>query len=228
MHNDLIDRGNSRRYAPQEGAAVRRGSADPRAMKGGRMAVHADVTRILAEIAERPDAAGELLPYVYDELRVIARARMREERAGHTLDATALVHEAYMKLVGNEGPGWRCRAQFFHTAAEAMRRILIDHARKRNSLKRGGGKRGLALDVADLGADDSVEELLAVDDALERLEREDARAAEVVRLRYFAGLSVEETAAMLETSDRTVMRDWAYARARMIQLLRPGDEASDD
>lgn len=186
-----------------------------------------EVTRILQQIDRRADAAEELLPLVYDHLRAIAQRRMREERAGHTLQATALVHEAFVKLVGGaggagggaDGPGWESRAHFFRVAAEAMRRILIDHARKRKSVKRGGGATPIPLSVVDLAAEHDPAQIMALDEALETLEAEDARAAEVVKLRFFAGLSVEETAEAMGISERTAMREWAFARARLYELL---------
>jgi RNA polymerase sigma-70 factor, ECF subfamily len=179
-----------------------------------------EVTRILRQIDHRADAAEELLPLVYEQLRAIAQRRMREERAGHTLQATALVHEAFCKLVGGgEGPGWESRAHFFRVAAEAMRRILIDHARKRKSAKRGGGAAPIPLSVVDLAAEHDPAQILALNEALETLEAEDARAAEVVKLRFFAGLSVEETAEAMGISERTAMREWAFARARLYELL---------
>jgi len=179
-----------------------------------------EVTRILRQIDHRADAAEELLPLVYEQLRAIAQRRMREERAGHTLQATALVHEAFVKLVGGgEGPGWESRAHFFRVAAEAMRRILIDHARKRKSVKRGGGATPIPLSVVDLAAEHDPAQILALNEALETLEAEDARAAEVVKLRFFAGLSVDETAEAMGISERTAMREWAFARARLYELL---------
>lgn len=189
-----------------------------------------DVTRILNEFDARPDAADALLPMVYDELRAIAQNRMREERAGHTLQATALVHEVYVKLVGGGrgeggdgedggGPSWESRGHFFRVAAEAMRRILIDHARRRASLKRGGNRRSIPLSVADLSEEHDPGSLIAMDEALATLETEDPRAADIVKLRFFAGLSVEEVKRVLDVSERTVMRDWSFARARLFQLL---------
>jgi len=181
------------------------------------------VTRLLAEIPERDDAAGELMPLVYEQLHAIARQRMREERAGHTLQATALVHEAYMRLVGDAAISWQSRGHFFRMAAEAMRRILIDHARKRKAHKRGGGRSALPISVVDLAAVDDPDRILALDEALEQLEREDERAAHIVQLRFFAGLSVDDTAEAMGISRRTVMREWAFARARLFELLDTTD-----
>ncbi|MFG0282805.1 MAG: sigma-70 family RNA polymerase sigma factor [Phycisphaerales bacterium JB039] len=187
--------------------------------------VRDEVTRILQQIDQRAGAAEELLPLVYDHLRAIAQRRMREERASHTLQATALVHEAFLKLVGgSDGPSWESRAHFFRVAAEAMRRILIDHARKRKSAKRGGGAAPIPISVVDLAAEHDPAQILALNEALESLEQEDARAAEVVKLRFFAGLSVEETAEAMGISERTCMREWAFARARLFQLLGTPDQ----
>jgi RNA polymerase sigma factor (TIGR02999 family) len=150
---------------------------------------------------------------------------MSAERPDHTLQATALVHEAYARLVGRDGGrevAWAGRAHFFHAAAEAMRRILIDHARARAGAARGGGRRRVPLDVADvadLAARDDPEAILALDEAVAGLEKQDPDAAAVVRLRFYAGLSVEETAQALGTSPRTVKRDWAFARAYLLRVL---------
>lgn len=182
---------------------------------------HGEITRILfsVEDLDRGEALDRLLPIVYDELRAIAAARLRAERSGHTLQTTALVHEAYIRLVGSERPVWSNRAHFFYAAAEAMRRILVDHARRRTRSKRGGDRVRVELDEAHLSRWPDPHELLAVDEAVRRLEEVDDRAADVVRLRYFAGLSVEETAQALDLSERTVMREWAYARAWLRDAL---------
>ena len=164
-------------------------------------------------------AAAELFRLVYAELRSLARRRMAEERAGHTLQATALVHEAYLKLMGGDDAPWQDRRQFFFAAAEAMRQILIDHARARSGLKRGGGRKRVPLSVVDLAADDQIPEILALDEAVSRLEKESPDVAAVVRLRFYAGLSVGETAEALGISPRTVKREWTYARARLFREL---------
>lgn len=177
------------------------------------------VTRLLRDCGDDRQAWAELLPIVYDELRQIARRRMAGERAQHTLEATALVHEAWMRLVDDRGMDWKGRRHFFGAAAEAMRRVLVDHARKVKSEKRGGQRERVPITVCDLGVEDDPDRLLALDDALEVLAKEDERAAEVARLRFFAGLDVEETAHALEVSERTVMREWAYARARLAEIL---------
>ena len=174
-------------------------------------------------------AAAELLPLVYDELRNLARHRMDRERPDHTLDATSLVHEAYLRLAGRPGGGsdspgaaWANRAHFFHAAAEAMRRILVEHARAKAGPVRGGGRRRVPLDVTDLkdlAARDDPEQILALDEAVSRLEGQDPDAAAVVRLRFYAGLSVDETARAVGTSPRTVKREWAFARAYLLRVL---------
>jgi RNA polymerase sigma factor (TIGR02999 family) len=174
-----------------------------------------DITRILSAV-DRGDreAARQLLPLVYDELRRLAAQRLAGEAPGHTLQATALVHEAYLRLVGPaDSPLWEGRGHFFAAAAEAMRRILVESARRRGRQKRGGGRPRVELLEADLTVDDPPDEVLAVDEALERLVVEDPQAAALVKLRYFAGLTVEEAAGSLGISRATAYRHWAYARA---------------
>ena len=161
-----------------------------------------------------------LLPLVHDRLRAIAARRMEGERAGHTLQATALVNEAYLRLVGEERLSWSSKSRFYAAAAEAMRRILIDHARSKGRAKRGGGARGLPLDVLDLATRDDVEEILSVDEAVCRLEETDQRMGAIVKLRFYAGLSELETAQALGISDRTVQREWVLARAWLKRRLR--------
>ncbi len=182
-----------------------------------------DVTRILQDVGGgRRDAMDRLVPLVYDELRRIARAHLSRERPDHTLSSTALVHEAYVKLIDIEQVSWQDRAHFFAVAARQMRRILIDHARTRGRAKRGGDAVVVTLDeVADLpGA--SPEALIMLDDALRRLEELDERQCRVVECRCFVGLSVEETAEALGTSATTVKRDWAFARAWLNEQLSDG------
>jgi RNA polymerase sigma factor (TIGR02999 family) len=173
-----------------------------------------DVTVILQAVSEGEDGASErLFERVYSELRAIAGRYMAQERADHTLQPTAVVNEAYLRLCGGPAQRWETRAHFFAAAAEAMRRILIDHARRKRSLKRGGDQTRIVLaDVAGQSVGD-VEELLAMDAALQSLELNDPQMAQVVKLRFFAGLSVNETAQALDTSPRSVNRAWTGARA---------------
>jgi RNA polymerase sigma factor (TIGR02999 family) len=176
-----------------------------------------EITRLLAAVPDGgPQAASRLLEAVYGELRAIAQNRMNAERREHTLQATALVHEAWMRLQQRDDLSLAGRASFFHAAAEAMRRILIDHARKRNAVRRGGGARPVG-DVVDLAADENLGDALALDELILRLEQEDPQAASVVRLRFYAGLGVDQTAEVLGISPRTVKRDWAYARAWLMR-----------
>jgi RNA polymerase sigma factor (TIGR02999 family) len=181
----------------------------------------ADVTQILAAAeAGDPRAAKELLPLVYDELRRLAAARMAEEKPGQTLQATALVHEAYVRLIGGDGSRrWVGRGHFLAAAAEAMRHILVEAARRKGALKRGGGRTRAELRDADLAADEAPDEILAVDEALAGLAAADPQAAELVKLRYFAGLSVPEAAEALGLTTRTAERLWAYARAWLRRAL---------
>jgi RNA polymerase sigma factor (TIGR02999 family) len=165
-------------------------------------------------------AASELLPVVYEQLRALAAQKMAGERPGHTLQATALVHEAYLRLVGDGAPAWGGRAHFYVAAAEAMRRILIESARRKGRVKHGGGWRRLSLDSVDLARDAvPIEEIVSVDEAIRRLGKRDERMATVVRLRFFAGLDVAEIAALLDVTDRTIRRDWAMARAWLYRDL---------
>jgi len=174
----------------------------------------AAVSRILKDASgENRIDMGALMPLVYDQLRAIAARKMVRERPGHTLSTTALVNEAYLKLVGQDRLDWRGRGHFYAAAAAAMRRILIDHARAKGSAKRGGGRCRLPLDVVDLASRADVGEIMAVHDALLRLEKEDSRLAEIVNLRFFAGLTEKETALALGRGERTVRRDWLLARA---------------
>jgi len=182
-----------------------------------------DASRILNDLeAGRPVDLAALFPAVYDDLRRIAARHLAAERAGHTLQPTALVHEAYVRLLGNQPLGWRGKAQFYGAAAEAMRRILIDHARGKARQRRGGGRVRLPLDAAELAQPENVSEILSVDEAIRRLEEQDPRMAEIVKLRFFAGLSHEETAETLGITERTVYREWQLARAWLQQRL---DEA---
>jgi RNA polymerase sigma factor (TIGR02999 family) len=180
------------------------------------------VTQILTRLQQGDaGAADELLGVVYDELRQLAARKMAAEAPGHTLQPTALVHEAWLRLGGPDPTPWRNRAHFFGAAAEAMRRILIDHARERHAQRRGGGKECVDIGTVELAAPGSDEEVLMVHDALERLAAEDPRKAEVVKLRYFAGLTNDEIAAALDLSVATVKREWDYARAWLFAAIRP-------
>jgi RNA polymerase sigma factor (TIGR02999 family) len=180
-----------------------------------------DVTRLLdAAAAGDRRAAAELLPLVYDELRALAAARMAAERPDHTLDATTLVHEAYVRLVGAaDEERWANRGHFFAAAAEGMRRILVNHARDRARLKRGGDRGRIDLDRLASLADASPDDLLDLDDALDRLAREYPAAAELVKLRFFAGMTLDEAAAVLGLARRTADRYWAFARAWLFDTL---------
>ena len=176
---------------------------------------------LLDETKDSAQRVECLLPLVYDQLRAVAQRALAAERPDHTLDATALVHEAYLKLVGEREIPWASRAHFYVAAAEAMRRILLDHARARGRVKRGGGRARLTLsDVTDLAT--KPDEIVRFDDAFRRLERESPEAAAIVRLRFFAGLSTEQTAEALGVSTSTVDRRWAFARAWLYQAFRDG------
>ena len=181
-----------------------------------------DVTRLLdAAVAGDRHAAAELLPLVYDELRKLAAVRMAAESPDQTLQPTALVHEAYLRLIGPaDGLRWDSRGHFFAAAAEAMRRILVDAARRKDSLKRGAGQRRHPLDEASLAAPRVDEDVLAVNEALDHLAAVDAEAAELVKLRFFAGFTAEQAAEALGISARTADRIWGYARAFLLKQLR--------
>jgi RNA polymerase sigma factor (TIGR02999 family) len=170
-------------------------------------------------------SAEELLPLLYDDLRALARARMAREAPGQTLQATALVHEAYMRLVGDADPGWNGRAHFFGAAARAMRRILVEQARRKGRVRHGGGQARVGLDATALPVDPPGEELLAVDEALSRLEREDPRKGRIVELRYFVGLTTEETARVLDLSVGTIEREWRFIKSWLqVELARRGGD----
>jgi RNA polymerase sigma factor (TIGR02999 family) len=184
-----------------------------------------EITRILSQIeAGDSKVAEQLLPLVYDELRKLAAVRLSHENPGQTLDATALVHEAYVRLVNaDEVSSWDSRGHFFAAAAEAMRRILIDQARRKQSLKRGGSRQRVELDAAALLAipdDQQAGDLLALDEALQQFEAEDPLKARLVKLRYFAGLSIEEAAKALGISATTAKRHWIYARSWLFGKIR--------
>ncbi len=191
-----------------------------------------DLTRILSAIEQGdPRAAERLLPLVYDELRRMAAAQLASERPGQTLQATALVHEAYLRLVGASDPGWNGRGHFLAAAAEAMRRILVDEARRKRAGRRGGGRRRVDLRDVDRPAEDrgaSADDLLALDEALARLAAEDPAKAELVKLRYYAGLTVEEAGRALGISRATAARHWDYARSWLYSELRDPPPDGDD
>jgi RNA polymerase sigma factor (TIGR02999 family) len=183
-----------------------------------------EVTRILSAIENGdPKASEELLPLVYDQLRRLAAQQMAREKSGQTLDATGLVHEAYLRLVGNKTPQqWNGRGHFFAAAAEAMRRILVEQARRRRSLKRGGAMACHALKKVEI-ASRPVDELLAINDSLDKLSATDPRAAELVKLRYFARFTIPEAAEILGISARTADNLWTYARAWLAVELASSD-----
>jgi RNA polymerase sigma factor (TIGR02999 family) len=186
-----------------------------------------NVTQILSAIESGdPRAAAELLPLVYQELRKLADARLAQERPGQTLQATALVHEAYLRLVGADRDGdknWDSRGHFFAAAAEAMRRILIERARARGAVKRGGSARRLTLDPTLLSLDSLPSEIADLDEALTRLEAEEPEQAALVKLRFYGGLTLKQAGAALGLSSNTADRHWAYARAWLFQALSAED-----
>jgi len=180
-----------------------------------------DVTLILQAV-RRGDgqAAEELLPMVYNELRQLAAARMAQESAGQTLQATALVHEAWLRMVGDGDRSWQNRAHFFGAAAEAMRRILIENARRKSRLKRGGGQVRLNIEELELAATTPDDKVLLIDEALARLQVEDPQIARVVTMKYFGGMTNQEAAESLGVTERTVERQWAYAKAWLFRDIR--------
>lgn len=185
------------------------------------MTANDDVTVILSAIERgEGNAVEKLLPLVYAELRMLARQQMNRERSDHTLQATALVHEVYMRLLGGRELGWANRRHFFNTAAEAMRRILIEHARKRGRVKRGGRLTRVSLDGLELAVGENPDFFLLLDDAIRRLSEQDDRAAEVVRLRFFAGLDIDQTAEVLDVSPMTVKREWKFARVWLYGAMK--------
>ena len=188
-----------------------------------------DVTRILSAIEQGdPHAAEQLLPLVYDELRKLAAQRLAQEKPGQTLQATALVHEAYLRLVdAKEAQHWNSRGHFFAAAAEAMRRLLVDRARHKRSHKAGGGRARCDLDALEIALPEIPEDLLALDEALNKLAASDKKAADLVHLRFFAGLPLPEAARLLGISPRTADRLWAYARAWLHQEIRGGIPPTD-
>ncbi len=184
-----------------------------------------EVTRILAAI-ERGDvrAVDELFPLVYQELRQLAAQRFSKELPGQTLQATALVHEAYLRLVGSEEQRWSGRHHFFSAAAEAMRRILIENARRKKRIRHGGGWKRVNLDAADVASEMPSDDLIALDEALEKLSNEDKVSAELIKLRFFAGLTMEQAAEILGIPHRTADRNWAYARAWLYKEINKSEQ----
>ena len=192
-------------------------------------AMEPDVTTLLQRASKGDtEATDQLLPLVYQKLRAIAQLRMASENPGHTLQATGLVHEVFIRMLGSRQVPWKDRAHFYAAAAEAMRRVLVDHAKSKKRQKRGGGRKKLSLeatDVAELAQNDDPELILALNSALCRLEEQNHEAAQVVRLRFFAGLSVDETAEAMNLGARTVDRRWKYARAWLFQELCKDNES---
>ena len=193
-----------------------------------------DITQILDHIGQGDsDAAEQLLPLVYDELRQIAAAKLAQEKPGQTLQATALVHEAYLRLLPTQTSpeqqhqAWDSRRHFFGAAAEAMRRILVENARRKQQIKRGGKLRRVGIVDVELPAGLKAEDVLAVDEALDMLASVDAQVAQVVKLHFFAGLSFDEVAAQMGISIRTAYRDWNFARAWLARRLGIGDESTN-
>jgi RNA polymerase sigma factor (TIGR02999 family) len=188
-----------------------------------------EVTRILSGIvAGDPHAAEQLLPLVYDELRKLAAQKLAQEKPGQTLEATALVHEVYVRLVDTDQiPHWNSRGHFFAAAAEAMRRILVEQARRKGRAKHGGDRQRVALNGLELAIELPVADLLPLDEALTVLAQRDAKAAHLVQLHCFAGLSIEQAAEILGLSARTAYRDWAFARAWLYRTLRGTEPPSE-
>jgi RNA polymerase sigma factor (TIGR02999 family) len=181
------------------------------------------ITKKLHEVSSGEAQLNSLVPYVYEQLRLIANQRMSKERKNHTLQATALVHEVFVRIQGDQKIEWENRNHFYAAAAEAMRRILIDHARKKKSQKRGAGQVPLPLNVVDLAENFALDDVLAVNEAIDKLESEDAQAAQIVKLRFYAGLSVEEAAKSVGISERTAYREWTYARTRLFEMLNDNE-----
>ena len=181
----------------------------------------ADVTTLLNRFADGDqEAAAQLIPLIYAELHRLAIRRLRRERPGHTLQATALVHEVYLKLAGQPNARWKNRTQFFAVASQLMRRILVDYARAQRRIRRGGRREKVSLDEVLLVAPDRSDELLAIHESLSRLEEMDSRQGRIVELRYFGGLTVDETAEVLGVSPKTVMREWNMAKAWLYGELK--------
>ena len=185
------------------------------------MSPMSDITLMLQAVARgERQASSDLLPLVYEELRQLAGARMAREAAGQTLQPTALVHEAWMRLVGDGDRNWENRAHFFGAAAEAMRRILIENARRKSRLKRGGGQLRVDIDEVELAATTADDKVLLIDEALERLKTADPDKAQIVMLKFFGGLTNQEVAQSLNVTERTVERQWAFAKAWMFRCIQ--------
>lgn len=202
-------------------------SASPRPQDESGPSRHSREVTVLLDAIHEGDAnaTDRLLMLVYDELRALAQSRMRNEPAGHTLQPTALVHEAYMRLIGDGNAKWENRGHFFGAAALAMRRILVERARRYKQPKHGGGRKRLDIDQIDKTADHASDtDLIALDEVLKKLEEHDPRMAQIVMLRFFAGLSVEDTAAAMDISPRTVKREWAVAKAWLFQQMTGVEE----
>ncbi len=182
-----------------------------------------EVTQILQAIAKGdPHAAQDLMPLVYQELRKLAAFRMANEKPGQTLQPTALVHEAWLRLAGDDQKQWDSRGHFFSAAAEAMRRILIDNARRKKALRHNPGKERLDIQQVEIAAPGPDDQLLAIDEALDKFAAQDPQKAELVKLRYFVGMSIEETAKVLGISEATAKRWWTYARAWLFAEMNKG------
>lgn len=188
-----------------------------------------DLTLLLetAVIDKSPEAVNRLVPAVYDELRALAEVYMRRERRGHTLSPTALVHEAYLKLIDQSRVQWQSRAHFLAIAAQSIRRILLDHARARGRGKRGGGMERVSLSAAEPGTPQQDLDLLALDEALERLAEHAPVDAQVVEMRFFGGLTIDEIAEVLEMNERTVRRRWNFAKAWLFEEIKKGDTTDE-
>ena len=182
--------------------------------------MNADGMTLVTPTETGVQAGRDLLPLVYEDLRRLAAARMAREPEGQTLQPTALVHEAWVWLMRFGDPGWKSRGHFFGAAAEAMRRVLIENARRKNRLKRGGGQERFDVDALELGDATPDEQLLLIHEALERLEQEDPEQAQLVLLKFFGGLTNQEVAARTGVTERTIERNWAYARARLFCMIR--------
>jgi RNA polymerase sigma factor (TIGR02999 family) len=197
------------------------GAIEPKAIGSGNKLSMTDLTRILDSLQHGDaKASEELLPLVYNELRRLAAHKMAQIPPGQTLQPTALVHEAYLRLVGNENPKWDGRGHFFAAAAEAMRRILIEDARRKSALRHGGGQRRLEISELEIAAETKDDEMLAVNEVLEELAKRDKEKAELVKLRYFVGLTLEEAAEVLCISVTMAKRHWAYSRAWLLREIR--------